>query len=125
MPDTFSDHVPSPCVQRCQLDADGRYCLGCRRTRDEIATWSTSTPAQQRAVWARLIAEPLPADSLCPRCGAGFSCGSGGQAGGCWCADLPQVLPPDAGGNCLCPSCLREHLADAHRQRGLPPPAGC
>lgn len=29
----------SPCVSVCTLDPVTRYCQGCLRTRDEIATW--------------------------------------------------------------------------------------
>lgn len=113
------DAVPSPCVGRCGLDAERRYCLGCLRTRDEIANWSSRPPAWKRAVLARLQAA---AGNRCPRCGTAFACGSGGTGGGCWCADLPQVLPVDDDTRCLCPSCLRERLAEAHRLRGLPQP---
>ncbi|MGL4995040.1 MAG: cysteine-rich CWC family protein [Deefgea sp.] len=44
----------------------------------------------------------------CQRCGAEFSCGTGGRAGGCWCMDNPIRLPlPRAGeGDCYCPRCL-------------------
>jgi len=36
----------SPCIGVCALDDDDR-CLGCRRTRAEIALWTRMTPAQQ------------------------------------------------------------------------------
>lgn len=46
----------------------------------------------------------------CPRCNANFGCGSGGTMG-CWCCDLPQVMPMDAladiESKCLCISCLK------------------
>ncbi|WP_082824072.1 HutD family protein [Crenobacter luteus] len=123
---TTRDEVPSPCVKLCRLDDSGRVCVGCRRTLDEIANWSTYSAAQKRAVRARLAADaasPLAREKRCERCGVAFGCGSGARDGGCWCNELPQVLPLDgAGGDCLCPSCLRAHLADAYRQRGLTPP---
>ncbi len=41
-----SDHskakkLLSPCVSICQMDARDEVCVGCYRTRDEIATWSS------------------------------------------------------------------------------------
>ncbi|NBQ82811.1 MAG: DUF1289 domain-containing protein [Alphaproteobacteria bacterium] len=34
------DKLPSPCISICQIDPSGDYCLGCYRTRAEIASWS-------------------------------------------------------------------------------------
>ena len=36
----------SPCMSICALDTDG-YCVGCLRTRDEIARWIRMTPDEQ------------------------------------------------------------------------------
>ncbi len=33
--------LPSPCVSICQMDAQDEMCLGCFRTRAEIATWQS------------------------------------------------------------------------------------
>lgn len=46
----------SPCVGICRLDDETGYCLGCGRTGDEIATWSTAGPGGRRAIWAALPA---------------------------------------------------------------------
>lgn len=54
-----SGRVPSPCVDDCRLDATGTACGGCRRTMDEIAAWSTMTPAERAGVLLRL-AGPAP-----------------------------------------------------------------
>lgn len=35
-----SASVASPCVGVCQLNRETGYCLGCWRTREEIAWWS-------------------------------------------------------------------------------------
>jgi uncharacterized protein len=43
----------SPCNQICVLGAD-ELCLGCYRTRDEIAAWSQLSYAEQRTVLGRL-----------------------------------------------------------------------
>jgi hypothetical protein len=36
------------------MDADQRYCLGCRRTLAEIAAWGSLTDEEQREVLAQL-----------------------------------------------------------------------
>lgn len=53
LPPTVSA-VPSPCTNVCRMDAATGYCLGCRRTLDEIAAWASLDDAGKRAVWARL-----------------------------------------------------------------------
>jgi hypothetical protein len=45
---------PSPCIGICELDPRTDTCRGCRRTRAEIAAWSTATPAEQRAIIRRV-----------------------------------------------------------------------
>ncbi len=50
------DHVPSPCVSVCTMDAAGVLCLGCFRTLDEIAVWSVLDADAKRAVLAALPA---------------------------------------------------------------------
>ncbi|WP_148713896.1 DUF1289 domain-containing protein [Chitinolyticbacter meiyuanensis] len=98
---------PSPCVALCQLDEDG-VCIGCRRTVREISSWSRLDEAQKAAVWQRLRALPRRTRLItCSNCSTRFPCGSGGEAGGCWCADLPPVAVTNAQ-DCLCPACLRQ-----------------
>ncbi|HEY1313490.1 MAG TPA: DUF1289 domain-containing protein [Steroidobacteraceae bacterium] len=41
--------VPSPCIDVCRLDTQG-LCVGCRRTLNEIAEWSTAGEARQREI---------------------------------------------------------------------------
>ena len=48
--------VASPCINVCRMDAASGYCEGCRRTLDEIASWSTYSAAEKRAVLAQLPA---------------------------------------------------------------------
>jgi predicted Fe-S protein YdhL (DUF1289 family) len=43
--------VPSPCISVCRIDDASGLCIGCLRTLDEIAAWSTLDDAQKRAVW--------------------------------------------------------------------------
>jgi uncharacterized protein len=105
--------VPSPCIGQCKLD-DAQTCTGCHRTLDEIRIWSAATDAEKTIVWQRLLALPL-INKQCQRCGSEFSCGSGGQNGGCWCMDFPPVLSPSgASGDCFCPECLAQVI----RERG-------
>jgi predicted Fe-S protein YdhL (DUF1289 family) len=49
-----SVHVPSPCVNVCQMDPDSGLCLGCRRTLREIADWLEMTPQEKLAVLERV-----------------------------------------------------------------------
>ena len=48
--------IESPCVKICTLDARSGLCLGCGRTIDEIARWTTMSAAER----VRVIGE-LPA----------------------------------------------------------------
>lgn len=50
------DIIESPCILVCSIDIATGYCFGCGRTRDEIATWTSMTPAARRDVM-----ETLPA----------------------------------------------------------------
>jgi predicted Fe-S protein YdhL (DUF1289 family) len=45
--------IVSPCVNICKIDKD-RRCEGCRRTLDEIARWTSMTPAERDRVMAEL-----------------------------------------------------------------------
>ena len=36
------------------MDAEQRYCLGCRRTLEEIAAWGSMTDEEQRVVLEKL-----------------------------------------------------------------------
>ncbi len=50
-----SDPLPplTPCVGVCHLDAAG-YCLGCLRSRDEIARWSGLDDEQRLRIMRQL-----------------------------------------------------------------------
>jgi uncharacterized protein len=50
------EEVASPCINVCRMDAKSGYCEGCRRTLDEIASWSEYSAAEKRAVLALLPA---------------------------------------------------------------------
>jgi len=40
----------SPCVDVCVLDEGAEFCLGCRRSLEEITAWPTLTADEKRAV---------------------------------------------------------------------------
>ena len=42
--------VPSPCIRLCELDAHGQFCVGCLRTRAEIAAWAGASDAERQHI---------------------------------------------------------------------------
>jgi predicted Fe-S protein YdhL (DUF1289 family) len=48
--------VASPCVLVCNMDIHTGLCLGCARTLDEIARWSSMSEDHKRQVLALLPA---------------------------------------------------------------------
>jgi len=48
------DEVESPCIKVCVVHPETRLCVGCRRSIDEIARWSSMTPSERREVLAAL-----------------------------------------------------------------------
>ena len=44
----------SPCILLCRLDPTSGFCLGCARSREEVAVWSTITPAVAERIWTEL-----------------------------------------------------------------------
>lgn len=48
------DEIESPCVKVCVLHPEAGICIGCHRTRHEIAGWSRMTRTQRRDVMADL-----------------------------------------------------------------------
>jgi len=61
-----SGRIKSPCNNVCQLDWKSGWCLGCGRTGNEIASWTSLSDAERDALMAampaRLEALGLPAD---------------------------------------------------------------
>lgn len=51
--------MESPCIKVCVTHPDSGLCMGCYRTREEIAGWSRMTPEARRDVMATL-AERAP-----------------------------------------------------------------
>ena len=54
--------------------------------------------------------------TICPECGADFSCRSG-DAGDCWCLTSPNIkMNYDLDGTCLCPNCMADGKLSALTQ---------
>ena len=45
--------IKSPCINICRLDESG-LCAGCRRTLNEVASWSRLTDAERDEIMAQL-----------------------------------------------------------------------
>jgi predicted Fe-S protein YdhL (DUF1289 family) len=54
--ETIMSGIESPCILVCSIDMKTGYCFGCGRTRDEISSWLTMTPAERSAVTETLSA---------------------------------------------------------------------
>ena len=50
------DEPDSPCVQTCVMHTASGLCIGCLRTLDEIATWSSLTRSERLSIMAGLDA---------------------------------------------------------------------
>lgn len=46
--------IDTPCVKLCVVDPESGFCIGCGRSRPEIAGWLAMTPAGRRDVMAGL-----------------------------------------------------------------------
>ncbi len=54
--------VASPCNNVCKMDERNGWCLGCFRTLDEIASWSSLEEARKRAIVQALASRREAAD---------------------------------------------------------------
>lgn len=48
--------IESPCIKICVIHQEAGVCVGCHRTRGEIAAWSRMTPQARSDVMAQLPA---------------------------------------------------------------------
>ena len=46
--------VDSPCVGICQLDLTADLCIGCFRTRDEVAVWGSASDKVKLGILAKI-----------------------------------------------------------------------
>jgi predicted Fe-S protein YdhL (DUF1289 family) len=45
-----SNMIESPCIKVCTMDGASGLCIGCGRTLDEIARWSSLGRAERRSI---------------------------------------------------------------------------
>lgn len=60
MTDQFRSDITSPCVKICVVDPETDLCIGCGRTRTEIAGW-LSFSAEERGEITNTLSERLTA----------------------------------------------------------------
>jgi predicted Fe-S protein YdhL (DUF1289 family) len=54
MDDTRFPDIETPCVKICVVDPETGFCIGCGRTRTEIAGWIGMVPAERRTIMESL-----------------------------------------------------------------------
>lgn len=47
--------VESPCINVCKLNVTREYCIGCKRTLEELRNWSSMTEQQKLAIVERVF----------------------------------------------------------------------
>ena len=57
-------NVESPCKNICALDATRRFCIGCFRTREEIARWRDAGEDEKRRIKAAAAARAKAAGQI-------------------------------------------------------------
>lgn len=51
-------NIASPCIDVCDVDSTGQFCIGCGRSMDEIAHWLTMSDVQRQTI-IKTLAERL------------------------------------------------------------------
>ncbi len=51
---TVQTEVQSPCISVCRISDNSGLCMGCFRTGDEIASWSSASDDGKRGIWKRI-----------------------------------------------------------------------
>ena len=46
--------LDSPCIDICQMDSESGLCVGCGRTIEEIANWSSYTNEKKKDILKQL-----------------------------------------------------------------------
>jgi uncharacterized protein len=54
MNDVRFPDIETPCVKICVVEPETGYCIGCGRTRGEIASWLGITPAERAIIMREL-----------------------------------------------------------------------
>ena len=50
----MAEMLPSPCISICQINPQSGMCVGCYRSRAEIASWPRMTADEQSILLAEL-----------------------------------------------------------------------
>ncbi len=59
--------LPSPCISVCQIDPETGNCLGCYRSRQEIARWPAMSSHEQADLLRALKQRRAEKTGLLPR----------------------------------------------------------
>ncbi|WGV98170.1 cysteine-rich CWC family protein [Vibrio sp. YMD68] len=94
----------TPCIGVCKTPGD--VCIGCHRTKKEIAQWPNYSDDQRASIMAELRGEQ--SSHQCPLCSAKTQCDIESGKSTCWCFDIERrdsagVTDSDV---CLCRKCL-------------------
>jgi predicted Fe-S protein YdhL (DUF1289 family) len=46
--------IRSPCIKLCVIEPESGYCIGCGRSREEIASWISLSPQQRDTIMLEL-----------------------------------------------------------------------
>ena len=46
--------VKSPCIAVCKIDYESGYCIGCKRTIEEITNWSILSDQQKKKILTKV-----------------------------------------------------------------------
>ncbi|OUX41805.1 hypothetical protein CBE37_04370 [bacterium TMED277] len=46
--------IESPCIGLCQLDQEGKYCIGCKRSIKEIKNWENLNDELKKVINQRI-----------------------------------------------------------------------
>jgi uncharacterized protein len=52
--DIYPPDIETPCIKICVLEPESGFCIGCGRTRVEIASWISLTPDERKRVMQEL-----------------------------------------------------------------------
>ncbi len=50
MDEFVTGNIETPCIKICVVDPETGFCIGCGRTRTEIAAWLGMVPDERRSV---------------------------------------------------------------------------
>lgn len=60
MSNNFRHPIETPCVKVCIVDEETTFCIGCGRTRREIAEWTGLTKNERIAIMSECVIRRSP-----------------------------------------------------------------